>query len=71
MAKDPVCDTEVDEQRASSQGLLTQCEGRKFYFCSAGCKRQFERFPAIYGGIEPVALDTNWWLPGLHGNLRP
>ncbi|MDE1869100.1 MAG: heavy metal translocating P-type ATPase [Candidatus Micrarchaeota archaeon] len=40
MATDPICGMNVDER---SSKLTSIREGRKYYFCSANCKLQFER----------------------------
>lgn len=56
MAKDPVCGMEVEEKPAS---LQTGYKGRKYYFCSPGCKSNFEHDPEQYlskpaaGSMEP------------------
>ncbi len=47
MVKDPVCGMEVDPQTTT---LKTDYEGRTYYFCSPGCKREFERTPERYIG---------------------
>ena len=38
-AHDPICGKEVDTSAASS----TEYKKRRYYFCSARCKKQFER----------------------------
>jgi Cu+-exporting ATPase len=45
LAKDPVCDMEVDPQKAAGQ---SNYGGETYYFCSPGCKRKFEQEPARY-----------------------
>ncbi len=45
MARDPVCGMEVDPQSAAARATYN---GVTFYFCSQGCKEQFERAPAVY-----------------------
>jgi Cu+-exporting ATPase len=40
MATDPVCGMYVNE---AESGLATERAGKKYYFCSANCKLQFER----------------------------
>ncbi len=40
MATDPICGMYVDE---STSSLVREREGRKYYFCSASCKLQFEK----------------------------
>ena len=45
MAKDPVCNMEIDETKAEFQ---SQYGGKKFYFCSEECKKTFEQKPEQY-----------------------
>ena len=45
MAKDPVCGMDVDEKNAQ---LTSECEGVKYFFCSAGCKKAFDKNPRRY-----------------------
>ena len=44
MAKaiDPVCKMEVDEASAAA---TSEYKGKKYYFCCAGCKKEFEKNP--------------------------
>lgn len=42
MAKDPVCGMDVDPNNAPAK---SQHEGQTCYFCSQGCKEQFEKEP--------------------------
>lgn len=43
--RDPVCNMEVDEQRAAGR---SQHEGQTYYFCSQGCKDKFDQNPRQY-----------------------
>jgi Cu+-exporting ATPase len=43
-AKDPVCGMEVD----TDTDLKTEHDGETFYFCSRGCKLDFEEDPDKY-----------------------
>ena len=45
MQKDPVCGMMVDERKA---GLKSEHDGKSFYFCSAGCKSEFDKDPHKY-----------------------
>jgi YHS domain-containing protein len=45
MAIDPVCDMTVDERHAASR---SEYQGKTYYFCAPGCKRQFDRDPQRY-----------------------
>lgn len=47
MVKDPICGMEVDPQTTT---LKTEYQGQTYYFCSPGCKREFERNPEKYAG---------------------
>lgn len=42
-AKDPICGMEVERSRAEAAGYTATYRGHKYYFCSHGCKEQFER----------------------------
>ena len=45
MPTDPVCRMSVDEKQAVATAVS---DGKTYYFCSAGCKRAFEKEPAKY-----------------------
>jgi YHS domain-containing protein len=45
MAIDPVCKMEVDENKAAA---TSEYEGKKYYFCSLGCKKAFDQNPEKY-----------------------
>ncbi len=45
MAKDPVCNMEIDETRAE---FTSQYGSKTYYFCSAECKSEFEDRPEHY-----------------------
>ena len=45
MSTDPVCGMTVDEGRAA---YVSVQGGRRFYFCSQGCKTAFDRNPQKY-----------------------
>src|SRR5450755_1880872 len=47
MATDPVCGMQVDERTAAGSSVF---EGNNYYFCSAGCKKEFEANPSAYVG---------------------
>jgi YHS domain-containing protein len=42
MAKDPVCNMEVDEKTAPAK---YEYKGKVYYFCAPGCKTAFEKDP--------------------------
>ena len=42
MTTDPVCGMKVDERKAEAH---TEFAGKKYFFCSDGCKREFEADP--------------------------
>jgi len=45
MALDPICGMTVDPSKTS---FISEYQGRKVYFCCAGCKKIFERNPAAH-----------------------
>lgn len=45
MAKDLVCDMDVDEKTAKWK---TVYKGKTYYFCAPGCKKAFEEEPETY-----------------------
>ena len=45
MAKDPVCNMNVDEKTTK---LKSDYAGKTFYFCSQPCKNTFDKNPAKY-----------------------
>jgi len=46
MAKDPVCNMNVDEKTAKH---ISEINVNKAYLCSAVCKQQLEQNPSKYG----------------------
>lgn len=53
MAEDPVCEMQVDENEARERGLTTEYHGRTYYFCSPGCKQQFDKDPHLFVARKP------------------
>ena len=51
-ATDPVCGMEVQTEGAQ---FTSEYEGRTYYFCSRGCKLDFDEDPAHYldPGYQP------------------
>jgi YHS domain-containing protein len=45
MAKDPVCGMFVDEKNAAGSSSYA---GKTYFFCSPGCKSEFDKNPAKY-----------------------
>ena len=45
MAKDPVCNAEVDEKKAH---LWTDFRGKRYFFDFVGCKKLFDENPERY-----------------------
>ena len=45
MAIDPVCKMEVEESKAAA---TSEYQGKKYYFCAAGCKKAFDQNPEKY-----------------------
>lgn len=52
MAKDPVCGMMVDEKKAAATSTY---QGQTYYFCSVGCKQDFDRNPAQYAKPSATA----------------
>lgn len=51
---DPVCGKEVSQSAAGVQALLSQHEGRTYYFCSMACKQEFDRNRGDYVMAQDV-----------------
>ena len=49
MEKDPVCGMSVNTNQAV---LKTDYQGKTYYFCSAGCKKAFDKEPGKYAGHQ-------------------
>lgn len=47
MVVDPVCGMEIDPKTAAGK---SEFQGQTYYFCSLGCKRDFDKDPAKYVG---------------------
>jgi YHS domain-containing protein len=45
MAKDPVCNMQVDEQKAAA---TSSYKGQTYYFCAKTCKESFDKDPEKY-----------------------
>ena len=45
MVTDPVCGMNIDPQRAAASSTYA---GKDYFFCSQGCKEQFDRAPEHY-----------------------
>jgi YHS domain-containing protein len=45
MAKDLVCDMEVNEKTAKWK---SNYKGKTYYFCAPGCKKSFDEEPEMY-----------------------
>lgn len=45
MATDPVCGMQVDPK---NPGAISEYKGQMIYFCSAGCKADFDKNPEKY-----------------------
>ena len=47
MVFDPVCRMQIEEKNAVA---TAEYNGQKIYFCSEGCKEEFEKNPQRYAG---------------------
>ena len=45
IAKDVICGMDVEEKTARARGLVSEHEGRPYYFCAEMCKREFDAAP--------------------------
>ena len=45
MARDPVCDMQVDPKTAAAK---SEYKGQTYYFCAPGCKAAFDKEPEKY-----------------------
>ena len=45
MEKDPVCGMDVDPKNAA---VKSEYHGKTYYFCSLGCKKEFEKNPGKF-----------------------
>jgi len=45
IAKDVICGMAVEENAARAKGLVSEYEGRSYYFCAEMCKREFDAAP--------------------------
>jgi YHS domain-containing protein len=45
IAKDVICGMDVEEKTARAKGLVSEYEGRTYYFCAEMCKREFDAAP--------------------------
>jgi len=61
MEKDPVCGMDVDPKTAT---LISEYQGKTYYFCAPGCKRDFDKNPGKY--VNQVEGDTGQEKPHMH-----
>jgi YHS domain-containing protein len=47
-ATDPVCGMTVDPDKARPAGLVTEHDGKTYYFCGKGCLLEFRDNPGRY-----------------------
>ncbi len=54
-ATDPVCGMSVDPEAARAKGLHAEYEGVDYFFCSRGCKLDFQEDPKRFlaPGYQP------------------
>lgn len=45
MVKDPVCGMDIQQTSAAGK---SEYQGQTYYFCSASCKKAFDKEPAKY-----------------------
>ncbi len=56
LSKDPVCHMNVDPATAR---FSAQHQGKKYYFCCAGCQKKFEQNPEQYLGAPQGAVSSS------------
>src|SRR5262245_58340662 len=52
LAKDPVCGMQVKVDAAK---WVSEHGGKRWYFCSEGCRRKFEADPGRFDGTRPLS----------------
>lgn len=55
MEIDPVCGMDVDPKTAT---LKSTYQGKAYYFCSPGCKREFDKDPQKFVGPQKGGHET-------------
>ena len=45
MAKDPVCEMDVNEEEAKSAGNVSTYNDKEYFFCADACKEKFDSNP--------------------------
>ncbi len=55
-ATDPVCGMSVDPVKAVPAGLVTEHEGKTYYFCGKGCLLEFRDDPEKY--LDPSYIPS-------------
>ena len=61
MARDPVCNMDVEEPKAAA---TSEYNGKIYYFCAKSCKAAFDKNPEKYLGKEKETEDqTHYNLP--------
>jgi len=76
MAKDPICGMDVTPAFAEKKGLVTEKDGKKYYFCSSKCKEEFVKGKKWWQGntiahILSVVLVVVAGLVLYTGNMLP
>jgi YHS domain-containing protein len=54
MAKDPVCGMDIDPKTAAGK---SEYQGQTYYFCSAGCKKAFDKEPHKYVKAQGLSVE--------------
>lgn len=58
LSKDPVCGMMLDENKAKVAGLMSEHQGRSYYFCSQECKKEFDTNRAAY--LKTTDSKASW-----------
>ena len=48
ITQDPVCNLNIDTNKAATLGLKRDIQGKSYYFCSESCRKQFDLTPERY-----------------------
>lgn len=62
MSKDPICNLEVDEAKATAAGLVSEYRGKTYFFDSKRCKQKFDKQPARYA-VKAVGVQKTSAFP--------
>ena len=53
-----MADNDVNIAKATKEGMFADYEGRRYFFCCAGCKPAFQKNPAKYAKADSIPQPT-------------